>query len=295
MGVQGMWTWGLKACGYGGSRHVGMGVQGMGVQGMGVQGMGFKAWGFMAWGFKAWGFTAWGFKAWGFMAWGFMACHDATQASGHSSQPPDPKPGISSALLCSMTAAVLTRRSPTQPACPHPYTHLLTRPASPPRSAPPSGGNSESMYLQKFTHSMLKRGYRTVVYNRRGHAGQSLLPKQGLGVGGWVWVWGGRDLHQDLFRVSMICAYFIWFTLCDFKLESPGRGMCGGNSLPGVCARLEWPQSGLPANVCLLLPSLSWHVGPTPHSACRPHAHTACVPHNTSHGMCATQHLTRQP
>ena len=39
------------------------------------------------------------------------------------------------------------------------------------------GGDSESRYMQTFTNLSLKKGYRTVVYNRRGHGGTSLLSK----------------------------------------------------------------------------------------------------------------------
>ena len=38
------------------------------------------------------------------------------------------------------------------------------------------GGHSQSRYLQLFTQSAKRRGYRSVVYNRRGHGGTSLLP-----------------------------------------------------------------------------------------------------------------------
>jgi predicted alpha/beta-fold hydrolase len=39
------------------------------------------------------------------------------------------------------------------------------------------GGDSESRFMQTFTNLSLKKGYRTVVYNRRGHGGTSLLSK----------------------------------------------------------------------------------------------------------------------
>ena len=38
------------------------------------------------------------------------------------------------------------------------------------------GGHSNSRYLQLFTRAAVRRGYRAVVYNRRGHGGTSLLP-----------------------------------------------------------------------------------------------------------------------
>ena len=41
------------------------------------------------------------------------------------------------------------------------------------------GGDSGSKYMQVFTHISLVRGYRCVVYNRRGHGGMSLLPPNG--------------------------------------------------------------------------------------------------------------------
>lgn len=37
------------------------------------------------------------------------------------------------------------------------------------------GGDSKSRYLQVFTQECQKRGYRSVIYNRRGHGGMSLL------------------------------------------------------------------------------------------------------------------------
>lgn len=37
------------------------------------------------------------------------------------------------------------------------------------------GGDSKSRFMQTFTNISLKKGYRTVVYNRRGHGGTSLL------------------------------------------------------------------------------------------------------------------------
>lgn len=40
------------------------------------------------------------------------------------------------------------------------------------------GGDSESRFMQTFTNISLKNGYRTVVYNRRGHGGTSLLSKE---------------------------------------------------------------------------------------------------------------------
>lgn len=42
------------------------------------------------------------------------------------------------------------------------------------------GGDSGSNYLKIFTNYCQKVGYTTVVYNRRGHGGGSLLPKVGL-------------------------------------------------------------------------------------------------------------------
>jgi predicted alpha/beta-fold hydrolase len=42
------------------------------------------------------------------------------------------------------------------------------------------GGDRNSRYLQVFTDVALNRGYRTVVYNRRGHGLVSLLPPNGL-------------------------------------------------------------------------------------------------------------------
>ena len=41
------------------------------------------------------------------------------------------------------------------------------------------GGNSHSRNMELFVFSALKRGYRCVVYNRRGHGGVSLLPVAG--------------------------------------------------------------------------------------------------------------------
>lgn len=39
------------------------------------------------------------------------------------------------------------------------------------------GGNSKTKIMETFTNLCLKRGYRAVVYNRRGHAGMSLLSR----------------------------------------------------------------------------------------------------------------------
>lgn len=39
------------------------------------------------------------------------------------------------------------------------------------------GGDSDSKFIRTFTNISLKRGYRTVVYNRRGHGGTSLLSR----------------------------------------------------------------------------------------------------------------------
>jgi predicted alpha/beta-fold hydrolase len=39
------------------------------------------------------------------------------------------------------------------------------------------GGDSESRFMQTFTNISLKKGYRTIVYNRRGHGGASLLSR----------------------------------------------------------------------------------------------------------------------
>jgi abhydrolase domain-containing protein 2 len=41
------------------------------------------------------------------------------------------------------------------------------------------GGDSDSAFIKTFTDNGIKRGYRMVVYNRRGHGGMSLLPTIG--------------------------------------------------------------------------------------------------------------------
>lgn len=38
------------------------------------------------------------------------------------------------------------------------------------------GGDSQTSYLKRFTDIAVNKGYRTVVYNRRGHGGMSLIP-----------------------------------------------------------------------------------------------------------------------
>jgi predicted alpha/beta-fold hydrolase len=71
------------------------------------------------------------------------------------------------------------------------------------------GGDRDSPYLQVFTDACARRGYRAVVYNRRGHGHVSLLPPPGAAAGRSPAVFPRHCNMEDMVAVvEHLCARF---------------------------------------------------------------------------------------
>lgn len=97
------------------------------------------------------------------------------------------------------------------------------------------GGGSSAYYARTLTEYCLVKGYRSVVYNRRGHGGMSLLPQAESEVTGapqfFPRHWDFEDMyfaekHVFFFCVSLcqiICYWLFGWSQCDCKLPCSQR------------------------------------------------------------------------